>query len=229
MGSNQSCAGSNVALNAIAAWGVDKLCSEVEKTMAKDKLDVHAALGAALRKMFKKHRRILFDGDSYSEEWRREAARRGLSDRSHTPDALRALRDKSTATMFRKYSIFTERELLSRYEIYSDTYEKAVEIEANCALRILRTKIIPAALAYSTQVRQAGREAALVKYSARIRALLIKQLQSAEKLESLIGKGTSSQVLLAMRQSRDIADQLEMLIPANSWPMPTYADLLFNV
>jgi glutamine synthetase len=226
VGSNQSCAGPNVALNTIFAWGIDQICTELEKSLAKGE-EFNAALGCVIQQLFKKHQRVLFDGDNYSAEWRAEAARRGLPCAMTTPESLPVLKAPETLALFKKYGVFTERELLSRYDIYCETYDKTILIEANCALRMIRTQIIPAGLAYATTLRAAGKEAPLVKLAKRVAALNIKLLSTADKLETAIGKHDVATANVIMKTARVAADELETLVPADQWPLPTYAEMLF--
>ena len=226
VGSNQSCAGPNVALNAVTTWGIDLICTEVEAAMAKGEA-FHTALGAVLKRVFTKHQRVLFDGDNYSAAWRAEAARRGLPCAMTTPDALEALRSEPVVALFKKYGIFSEREILSRYEIYAETYGKVIALEASCALRMLRTQLIPAGLAYAEELRLSGREAPLVKLTQRVRRLTLTLLTTADKLETALAKDAAGPVLELMGKARAAADELEKLVPADSWPLPIYADMLF--
>ena len=226
VGSNQSCAGPNVALNTIVAWGIDQVCTEIEKSLAKG-LDFNVALAAVLKQLFQKHHRVLFDGDNYSAAWRAEAADRGLPCAMTTPESLGALKSTDTLALFKKYGVFTERELLSRHEIYCETYDKTILLEASCALRMIRTQIIPAGLAYATELRAAGKEAPLVKLAKRVMALNIKLLTTADKIEAAIAKDAIQVSLDSMLVARAAADELETLVPADKWPLPTYAEMLF--
>jgi glutamine synthetase len=226
VGSNQSCAGPNVALNTIVAWGIDQVCTAIEKRLAQGEA-FNAALGSVLKQTFKKHQRILFDGDNYSAAWRTEAARRGLPCAMTTPEALEALRSPAAVALFKQYGVFTDRELLSRYEIYTETYDKAILIEAACALRMVRTQIAPVGLAYADTLRTYGREAHVVKLARRVTALNQRLLAAADKLEAAISRDAVSASLAAMATARSAADELETLVPADRWPLPTYAEMLF--
>lgn len=228
VGSNQSCAGSNVALNTIAVWGIDLVCTEIEKAQANG-MDFNAALGNVLKALFKKHQRVIFDGDNYCAAWREEAARRGLSCAMDTPTALQALKSPATIALFTKYGIFSERELRSRYDIYQETYTKTILIEASCALRMVRTQIVPAGLEYAAKLHAAGTAAPVVKLAKRVASLNSQLLAAADKLETAIGKGRIADTITALDIARESSDELETLVPAASWPFPTYAEILFMV
>ncbi len=226
VGSNQSCAGPNVAINAAATWGIDQLCTLLEAELAAG-VTFNEALAKVLKHLFKKHQRVLFDGDNYSDAWRTEACRRGLPCALSTPEALEALRSRPTLEMFQQYSIFTERELLSRFDIYSESYRKTIMIEAACALRIVRTQLIPAGLAWARELATSGDEAPLARLTKRVRKLTLQLLTLAEKIEQTIAKENPAASLTIMDQMRTAADELETLTPAHLWPLPTYAEMLF--
>ena len=227
VGAIQSCAGSNVALNTIVAWGIDQICTELEKAL-KDGGEFNASLGAILKRAFGKHQRIIFDGDNYSAAWREEAARRGLPCAASTPAALEALRSPETVELFTKYGVFTERELLSRHEIYSDTYDKTIMLEATCALRMARTLIIPAGLSYAAELRQAGDEPPLARLSKRVRRLVLPLIEATDELENAIAGTAVQDALKRMNSARAAADELETLVPTELWPLPTNAEMLLT-
>ena len=227
VGAIQSCAGSNVALNTIVAWGIDQICTELEKAL-KDGGEFNASLGAILKRAFGKHQRIIFDGDNYSAAWREEAARRGLPCAASTPAALEALRSPETVELFTKYGVFTERELLSRHEIYSDTYDKTIMLEATCALRMARTLIIPAGLSYAAELRQAGDEPPLARLSKRVRRLVMSLIEATDELENAIAGTAVQDALKRMNSARAAADELETLVPTELWPLPTNAEMLLT-
>ncbi len=226
VGSNQSCAGSNVALNTIAAWGIDLVCTEIEKARAKG-MDFNAALGSVLKALFKKHQRVIFDGDNYSAAWRAEAARRGLPCAMTTPDALTALKRPETVALFTKYGVFTERELLSRHDIYQETYDKTILIEASCALQMVRTLIAPAGLDYASMLAGSGKAAPVARLAKRVNTLVGRLLTTSETLEAAIAKHQIAGALKAMAAARAASDELETLVPADRWPLPTYTEMLF--
>ena len=140
-GSSQSCSGANLTLNVIVAEAFDRMADALAKF---GKKDFHAKLQKHLQGIVKAQKRILFNGDGYTEEWLKEAAKRGLPNAPATMDALRSLNDKANRALFQKYGVFTERELGSRFEVFLEDYHRKVRIEGGVALEIARTMIAPA-------------------------------------------------------------------------------------
>jgi len=233
VGSNQSCAGSNVALNTITAWAIDEFVTEVEARMAETKKDLNSVLQGVLQGIIRKHKRILFDGDNYTDEWKTEAAKRGLPNLTKTPEALAVLEDRKTIALFEKYGVFSPRETKSRYEVYMHTYHQVVDLEGGCALRMARTQILPAAYAYLAKLGEAqaslpkGSGASVGKTIKEVAALADSVADMAVKLEKATKAGDADATLAAMVAMRASVDALENLVPANIWPLPTYAEMLF--
>jgi glutamine synthetase len=233
VGSSQSCAGANVALNTISAWAIDEICTEIEARMADGKKDLNAVLQGVLQGVIKKHKRILFDGDNYTDEWKAEAAKRGLPNLAKTPEALAVLEDKKTIAMFEKYGVFSARETKSRYEVYMHTYHQTVSLEGNCALRISRTMVLPAAYRYLAEL--AAAQAALPKGVSGGVAATVREVATlagalsdiTAKLDKAVQAHDAAATLEAMATMRTSVDGLENLLPANLWPLPSYAEMLF--
>lgn len=236
VGSNQSCAGANVVINTIVAEALDGICTKLESDVEAGR-DFNTALQSILQGIIKKHKRILFDGDNYSEAWHKEAKKRGLPNLKKTPESLMELIDPGTMAMFVKYGVFTERELKSRYEVYQHTYDKTVEIEAGCALTIARTMILPAVLEYQGKladivrsVKAAGGKAAETK---KLLDEICTESESLQKhiarLESALEKTDSDAELKAMLELRTVVDRLEGLVPDGIWPLPSYAEMMCMV
>ncbi|MBU4198614.1 MAG: glutamine synthetase III [Verrucomicrobia bacterium] len=235
VGSNQSCAGSNVALNTIVAEALDEICTRLEKAVAGGR-DFNESLQAVLKDIVGKHKRIIFNGDNYSPEWRREAARRGLPSLKRTPESLKAFVDPDVIKMFAKYGVLSERELRSRYEVYQDAYDKTVAIEAECALTIAKTLIAPAALEYEGRLARMIRHVALAgkgpvaakkKLLAELSVETERLLKCSAVLETNLGQRPYGAVLKAMNDLREAADALEGLVPDHLWPLPSYAEMMF--
>ncbi len=235
LGSSQSCAGANVALNTIMAEALDEICDSLEKELAAGQ-DFNLALQAILRELLRKHKRVIFNGDNYSAAWHKEAARRGLSAARTTPQALRAYRASAVIAMFAKYGVLSARELASRYEVYLDIYNKTLAVEAECSLTIAKTMIVPAALRYQTELAQAllslgalggpavpAQRAWLKKVAAELEGLL----GNIAKLEAVWPGSSAPQIIKAMLALRRSVDNLEALVPKQLWPLPTYAEMMF--
>ena len=233
VGSNQSCAGANVVLNTITAWAMDELCNEIEAKMAEGKKDLNSVLQGVLQGIIRKHKRILFDGDNYTDEWKKEAAKRGLPNLIKTPEALATLEDKKTIALFEKYGVFSPREIKSRFEVYMHTYHQVVSLEGQCALRMARTLILPAAYNYladlgSTQaILPKGVTAGIAGTLKQVAALAEDLDKVANKLDKAVHAHDDAGTLAAMSAMRLSADALENLVPADLWPLPTYAEMLF--
>jgi len=235
VGASQSCAGANVILNTIVADAVDETCTALESAMA-DGAELNDALQSVLREIVKKHKRILFNGDNYTAEWRQAAAERGLPNLATTPDALQALVDDKAVALFEKHKVLSERELKARYDIYSEAYEGMVTIEAGCAVTMARTMICPAAIEYQKELADtvAALEDIEDSESFEARSLLLevnteteKLLRNVKSLEALLDGGAPADMLSTMQSLREAADRLEALLPADVWPLPSYAEMMF--
>jgi len=226
VGSNQSCAGTNVALNTIMAWAIDEICTELEAATATGG-DFNAALQKILRAIVKKHKRILFDGDGYCDAWKAEAAARGLPNLTFTPAALKELLKPDVVKLFETYQVLSKRELLSRYEIYSETYAKTIAMEAACSLRMARTMIAPAALEYSCMLADSPKGPAVSKLGKRVNTAINTLLSGCDKLESTVSGHDATKQIAAMKAVRAAADDLEGLVPESLWPLPGYGEMFF--
>ncbi|NQT14164.1 MAG: glutamine synthetase III, partial [Planctomycetes bacterium] len=140
VGSAQSCAGANTVLNTIVAESLDELCTALEAQVAEGR-DLNEALQGLLAGIVKEHKRILFDGDNYTEAWHKEAEVRGLPNLKNTPDALKAIVDDEAVAMFEKYGVLSRRELESRYHVFQHAYDGTIAIEGECAIQMARTMI----------------------------------------------------------------------------------------
>ncbi len=145
VGSSQSIAGTNVALNTIAAEALDEIATRLEK--AKNK---NAEAAAIIKDTYKKCKRIIFNGNNYSEEWEKEAEKRGLPNVRNSVDALSSFITDKSLKLFEKYEVLTHKEIHSRYEIYIETYAKQVNIEALTAIDMAKKQLLPAAMEYAT-------------------------------------------------------------------------------
>jgi glutamine synthetase len=236
VGSNQNCAGPNVILNTIVAEALDDICTKLEADVAAGK-DFNMSLQALLQGIVKKHKRILFNGDNYSDAWHQEAERRGLPNLRTTPEAIKELATEPAVALFEKYKVFTRTELLSRYEIYKEQYEKIVKIEAGVALDMARTEIVPAALRYQGEVSATVASLQSTRQSVAHVTVLLKKVcertdgtfEAIGKLEKAIEGGSEEKMLAGMRDLRVQVDALEELLPRDVWPLPTYAEMLFLI
>ena len=244
-GSSMSISGPNVVLNTIVA---EELCRFADVMECSD--DVPATMATLIKNAITAHKRIIFNGNNYSDEWVAEAKRRGLLNLTSTPDALPHFLDRKNVDLFTKHKIFTKEEMESRYEILSEGYCKTINIEALTMTDMARSQIIPAAGEYLASLGKTYKAAcmcpgapaarisdAIVKLS----GLLDRAYADADALDSAIAgikncsdvtvmsKYCRDSVIPAMNKLRITADMLEQNVGAKYWPFPTYSDLLFNV
>jgi len=249
-GSGQSCAGPNVILNTAVADSLGYLADNLEQALAAG-TSLEDALGTLIKDVFHKHKRIIFNGNNYSEEWREEAARRGLLELRTTADCMKAYLDPKNVELFTKYKIFSEVELKSRFEISLETYVKTLTVEANTMIDMAYKEILPAVTAYVDELASAAlrkKEAGLAPVSCNEldRARELSELADAmyealRKLSDLMEEVTvltdiqeeadffRDKILPAMDSLRSFADACEKLTSEKDWPYPTYSKLLFYV
>ena len=220
VGSNQSPSGANVVLNTIVAESFDIICTQIEAAVAGGK-EFNSALQEVLAGIIKEHKRILFNGDGYTDEWLVEAAQRGLPNLVDTEASLEALRTDKAKDLFAKYNVLSNEELESRYNTYVEAYEMIIAIEASVAADMAKTMIIPAAV---TAIVEYAAVPAVAGITAEMSSLLEKAVSSVATLEA--AKSSKDQIA-AMNELRASADALEAIVPADLWPMPSYADMLF--
>jgi len=220
VGSNQSPAGANVVLNTIVAEAFDDICTGLEAAVAEGK-EFNAALQEILAAAIKQHKRILFNGDGYTDEWLAEAAKLGLPNLVSTPEALEVLNTQKAKDVFSKYDVLSNEELESRYNTYKETYETLIAIEAGTAADIAKTLVVPAAVTAITEYSVVPAVAGLV---GEMSSLLEQVVSGVAALEAA---GEAAGQIEAMNELRVAVDALEALVPADLWPMPTYAEMLF--
>ena len=243
VGSSQSIAGPQVILNTIVAESLDYVAEELEKA-PKEPAKFHAAVQRLLQKIIREHGRVIFNGDNYSQEWRDEAARRGLPNAKTTPEAIDAMEVPLTYEVFEKYGVLSHREVESRFEIYREKYVKDVLIEARLCLSLARTMIFPAGVRYQRLLSQTAADlVALGKTTCtttldEVDALLGNLQKAMLQLEEVIripkGLTLSQQsrylldtVIPMMGTLRKEADALEHICADDLWPLPTYQEMLF--
>ncbi len=223
-------------LNTIIAEALDDICTQLEESQKNGK-DFNESLQVILQAIVKKHKRILFNGDNYTDAWHKEAEKRGLPNLKTTPEALESMMDKSTVDLFEKYGVLKKGELESRYEIYKEQYEKTILIEAQCAANMARTMIIPVTIEYQSElastianVKECGGEVKeTVMLLKDVSGITGKALQYIKKLESSIDGGLSPEIISSMNDLRETVDALEGLVPDEIWPLPTYAEMMFDL
>ncbi len=233
LGSSMSLAFTNTVLNTIVAQAIDDLTGKLE---AAGTDDLPAAVAAVVRESYLANRQICFSGDNYSDEWEKEAERRGLKNLRTTPDALPEVIAPSTVEAFDEYRVLSERELEARYDVWIEQYAINANIEAETAASMARTMIIPATLRHLALV-DAGGSGILASES---RELLDDLIDRTKALESAnlypdgieddgldLANYARDEQLTAMHEVRVVADKLEKIVADDLWPLPKYSEMLF--
>jgi len=233
VGSGMSLAGPNIVLNTIVADALDEICTELEKA---GKKDINKAVQKVLQGIIKKNKRVIFNGDNYTEDWVKEAKKRGLPNLKTTPEALAAMREPRYAKMFARQGVLNEKELKSRNDTYVETYETIVKYEAELSAQMAKTLFVPVALKYAAQVSDTIKAAeginktqskASRKLLKELTVLTEKAITAADKLEASVSANKTALMKDGMADLRELVDALEGLVPANLWPLPSYAEMLF--
>ena len=244
VGSRDSIASPNIVLNTIVAEAFSEACDVLEKADDFDK-----ALSELITKYATEHKKIIFNGDGYSDNWVEEAEKRGLPNIKSMVEAIPALEDEKTIKVFEQFHVFTEAELRSRVEIKYENYAKVINIEAKTMIDMASKQIIPAIIKYTktladtvVAVKAAGVDASvqaealaevseLLKEAKEALATLIKVTDEAATKEEgeEQAKFFKFTVFPAMEALRAPVDKLEMIVDKEAWPMPSYGDLMFEV
>ena len=244
VGSADSIASPNTTLNAIVAEAFCEAADVLEKAS-----DFDQAVHDLIKEYMTKHQRIIFNGNGYSDEWVVEAERRGLPNIKSMIEAAETLTTDKAVSLFEKFGIFTKVELESREEIIYETYAKTINIEALTMIDMAGKKIIPAVVKYSKNladtvlaVKEAGADASvqadLLKTVTEKLAAMQKALAALKDAETKAGamEDVKAQaffykdtVKAIMDELRAPADELEMIVDKELWPIPTYGELMFEV
>jgi glutamine synthetase len=247
VGSSASIAWPNTVLNTIVAESLDHVATELERTVGAKPTPAKLQAGvlAVLKKLIKQHKRVLFDGDNYAEEWHREAERRGLPNLRDSVAAFHVLRAKKNGDLFRKYGVLNRSEYDSRIHIQLEKYIKQLAIEAETMVSMARNHILPAALEHQRRVAEAvtatkaagvdaGDSAAVLREFVTLVAEFRKRTGEVERLAghhdadpSKHAEHINRELKPAMERLRETGDALEAQVAAELWPMPNYRDLLF--
>jgi glutamine synthetase len=234
LGSTAAPAFPNTVLNTIVAEAVDELAGKLKSAMKGSTLE--KAVTAVVKEAWAANKQIVFGGDGYSEEWHKEAEKRGLANLKTTPDALPWIVEKSTVATFKKYKILSKRELESRYDVYTEQYVMNLNIEAETAASIARTMVLPAAVRYLNELKATALDELIAEVEPVVKEFHFALLKledanldenhpdgSAQK-EAIYMRDT---VILAMDDVREVADRLEKLVADDLWPLPKYSEMLF--
>ncbi len=238
--SNQSIGAPLAALNTIMAESLDYIATKLEKATGSK---FEPAVAALLTEIAREHSVVIFNGNGYSQEWHDEAEKRGLPNLKTTLDALPLITAKGTIGAFEKYGVLSKRELESRRDIAYEQYCKHVNVEANLTVELVKTKYLPAALRYQTELANnaTALKAAGVSTQSNlltaVSGLIDKLTISLDKLEDVRSHHAGGlveeaqhycQVVLPqMLVVRNVVDALEAVVADDLWPMPTYEEMLF--
>jgi len=240
LGSSQSVSGPNIALNTIMAEELGRFADVLEKAE-----DFDAALQTLVCQALTEHSRIIFSGNGYSEEWKQEAARRGLSNLPSTAEAMPAYVSDKNVDLVTRHGVFTETEFRARYRIHLDAYNKVVAIEAKTMIDMALHQILPAALGYTKELCESitlkknlnlpcKAEQGLADSLSTGCDSLYAAVEALKQTLSQVPEGAEEAALHyrrvvqpGMEAVRAQADLLETLTDKSHWPFPTYSDLLF--
>ena len=246
LGSSASIAGANIVLNTVIAEELEQFADQLDKAT-----DINATVIEIVKDTMKNHKRIIFNGNNYSEEWVKEAERRGLHNLKTTVDAIPAFETEESIKLFEKHGIFTEAEVRSRCEILFENYAKTINIEALTMLDMAKKQILPAVLSYNKEVfnalkvkQELGLNVSLEKeqaYATKLSNLTESLMSKIEELDKVVLDAKDTEegfeaakyykdfVIEAMQTLRMVSDELETMVSSANWPFPTYVDLLFYV
>ena len=246
VGSTFSVAGPNIIINTIVADTLRQFADVLEAAP-----DFNAALHDLVSDTIKKHKRIIFNGNNYSDEWKKEASKRGLLNLANTAEALPAFTAKKNIDLFTRMGVFTPREVESRKEILQENYCKVVNIEGLTMIEMAKRDIYPSVGAYISELCRtvAEKRAISDKLPVKAEEELIRKLSAsneslyftAGELEKLLTEAkeypdaqacsifVAEKVLPVMQQLRAFADEMEQINAKKYWPFPTYGDLIFSV
>lgn len=246
LGSTFSIAGPNIVLNTIVAEELKQFADTLENSTDLDK-----DLNSLIKNTIKNHKRIIFNGNNYSDNWVQEAEKRGLLNLKTTPDALPYFIHSKNVDLFTKHHVFSESELYSRYEILMENYYKTIHIEALTMIDMVKKYIIPSVLSYQGEIASIANnkkqlaptlscelEEKLLESLSRLGNCLYKKLDVLETsvLNSKnnsdlfeIAKYYRESIFINMQHLRGIVDELETLVSKEHWTLPTYSELLFSV
>ncbi len=246
VGSSENIACANFMINTMVADVLEDFADQLEKAD-----DVKAAAEALVKKTLEDHKRIIFNGNNYSDEWVEEAKKRGLLNLRSLPDALPLYTSEKNIRLFTKHNVLTEKELRSRCEVLLEKYSKIINIEALTALDMAKKDILPAVTNYIKDLAETANlvksvdpelvPAAQTELMRKLTNLLncfVKKIDALDQAvvgaKAIVGAAESAMyfkesVLAAMQELRAVADEMESNMSAKAWPYPSYGNLLFSV
>ena len=248
LGSAASVANPNVVLNTAVAEALSQFYTELEGTKPED---MEQAVHELIKRAIRKHKKVIFNGNGYTDEWVAEAEKRGLYNLPSTPDCLPQLLADKNVELFTKHHVFTKEELASRYEIKLENYVKTIGIEARTLAEMITKDFLPAVSTYAAEVSKnaAAKKSFMAAADTTSEEALVEKLSTAytaltadvAELKTLIdtsfaledtqkcAEAFHDQVLAKMEDIRTIASDIEALIPDSILSYPTYDQLLFSL
>jgi glutamine synthetase len=236
LGSNSSPAFPNTVLNTIVAESVDELSDKLQTALKRSGATLEKAVTSVVKEVWAANKQIVFDGDGYSEAWHKEAEKRGLANLPTTPDALPWIVNKQTIAAFKKYKVLSKRELDARYEVFTEQYVMAINIEAETEAMIARTMLLPAAVRHLTELQASGLDELVAEVEPLVKEFhyALVKLEDANLDENHPEESAHKEaiymrdeVISAMEDVRETADRLEKLVADDLWPLPKYSEMLF--
>ncbi len=246
VGSNLNIAGPNTILNTIVANSLTEFADELEKAGEEN---FNEALHDLLVKTITEHKRVIFNGNGYGDEWPVEAEKRGLLNLKSTVDAIPCLTAEKNVALFKKFGVYSEVELHARQEILLENYSKVINIEALTAADMAKTEILPAVMKYGKEICDIAASKKAVGIEPTVELATAKKVndltaalsEKAAALSDAVVKAQAvegeeqkarfyhDEVFSLMQSLRAVADELETIVGEKEWPYPTYDELLFNV
>jgi len=247
-GSSMSVTWPITVLNTIVAESIDFIASEIEAAAGASPTDakLKQAVRNTLKSVIKKHKRIIFNGDNYADQWHTEAEERGLPDLKDTADALPEIKAKTTTDAFKLFGVLSKRELDSRFETYAEQYITQIGIEGRTLLSIAKTIALPAAIRQQSDIAEAVASSEAVEIDCpELRAELDEfneltanlrerttQLQNElnaphDDNAAKAARTTRDRIIPAMSDLRETIDEIEGRIADDLWPLPKYHEMLF--
>ena len=245
-GSSQNLSDADTVLNTAVAKSLHDYADELEGAE-----DFESAVIALIKRTIHDHRRVIFNGDGYTEAWEKEAERRGLPNAKYTPLAMKALLADKNIRLMEQFGVLTKTEMHSRYEVEVEHYSKVINIEALTMLEMLRKQVMPAVAGYSSEVASAAaaKQAVSDKLSVRSETKLLEKLSAGadelsdaiDALQEAVDQATAESdepaksylyhdaVLPAMEEARKASDTLERICSEDYWPLPSYSRMLYYV
>lgn len=233
-GSSQSCANVNMMLNTIVAESLDYISEKLEKA-SPEAFNEH--LQSVLRDIMKKHKRIIFNGNGYSDEWRKEAEKRGLPNFPNTLEALKPLMDVNNQKFLDKYKVLSPLEMSSRYEVFLEDYYRRLRIEGEIASELASSVIMPVIMSEYSAAISALSTAASIKFKAGTKGIKNKATllgvgidaitDCCAVLDAALSEMDAAEIKNQMAKLRELVDSLEQIVDDQKWPLPKYREMLF--